>query len=748
MIKDVDPVLFEVVWHKLLDITEEMGIKYMRTSGSPVLVGAYDASTGITLPDGRLVAMGPYITTQAHVLNLIVESVLRTRSENPGINPGDMLICNDPYLGATHQPDVATVAPVHHSGELLAWVGSSGHWLDIGGSEPGGFNMNAESVFDEGLRLPPTKIVERGEIREDIVELIMAQIREPLAELDLRGQLVANEVGRTRLLEVADDVGPRVLDTVMRRGIAHVASGMRRRLRSLPDGVWREVQYLDHDGHKQNVRKIVCTLTKRGEELTFDFTGSDPQVNGFANCAAGGLRAAVLSGVCIALGYDLTWNDGVSECVRIKAPRGTIVTAEYPAPVSMSTISAIIVTLNLTLVVLSRMLLTSPKHHEQAMASWCGTSLGVSMVGVNRDGLLTVAPEASHFAAGCGARSYADGVDTGGIIINTTANIPSIEATEDAYPLLYLFRRQLTDSGGAGRFRGGVSGEVAITPYDTSEPLSTSFAAVGSVTPNAVGISGGMPGATVRYLRFTEADALGGAAGARLVGALADIAGPRTSGELNSSKIEFDLRTVEYHNWQGGGGFGDPLDRDAETVADDVRLALVSAEQALETYGVVLVGGAVDAKATHALRGNMRRARLRRAQPFVEAYPLVLEAAETQPAEEQSAGQSTTERSAIRYWDVAEINQAEDAINCVGCGHRLAGARSDLRTGCVVEEVPAWQIGPIHGSDYVEESAVPIAIRMFYCPGCGRQLEADLVIPGEIGPSSVVTRGALMGAES
>ncbi|MEO7007489.1 MAG: hydantoinase B/oxoprolinase family protein [Terrimesophilobacter sp.] len=732
----VDPVLFEVVWHKLLDITEEMGIKYMRTSGSPVLVGAYDASTGITLPDGRLVAMGPYITTQAHVLNLIVESVLRTRSVNPGINPGDMLICNDPYLGATHQPDVATVAPVHHSGELRAWVGSSGHWLDIGGSEPGGFNMNAESVFDEGLRLPPTKIVEGGEIREDIVELIMAQIREPLAELDLRGQLVANEVGRTRLLEIADDVGPAVLDTVMRRGIDHVASGMRRRLRSLPDGVWREVQYLDHDGHRQNVRKIVCTLTKRGEELTLDFTGSDPQVNGFANCAAGGLRAAVLSGVCIALGYDLTWNDGVSECVTIKAPRRTIVTAEYPTPVSMSTISAIIVTLNLTLVVLSRMLLASPKHHEQAMASWCGTSLGVSMVGVNRDGILTVAPEASHFAAGCGARSYADGVDTGGIIINTTANIPSIEATEDAYPLLYLFRRQLTDSGGAGRFRGGVSGEVAITPYDTTEPLSTSFAGVGSVTPNAVGIAGGMPGATVRYLRFEDASAIG-SDGARLVGTLADIPGPRTAGPLNSSKIEFDLRTVEYHNWQGGGGFGDPLDRDSQKVSDDVRLGLVSAEQARTTYGVVLDDG-LDRDATTALRAELRRGRLARSHPFVEAYPLPKDSGEGEPP---SGGES------VGYWDILTIDQAADSISCTGCGYRLTRATADVRTGCVVEEVPAWKTGPIHGGDYVEASAVPIAMRLFYCPGCGRQLEVDLIVPGGIGPSSVVTRGGT-GAES
>src|ERR1700730_13897028 len=132
---DIDPVTFEVILHRLLAIAEEMGIKYMRTSGSPILVGAYDASTGITLPDGDLVALGPYITTQGNVLPIIVRSVLEKSTRNPGIHAGDMFVCNDPYLGATHQPDVATVAPVFYDGALLSWVGSSGHWIDIGGPE-------------------------------------------------------------------------------------------------------------------------------------------------------------------------------------------------------------------------------------------------------------------------------------------------------------------------------------------------------------------------------------------------------------------------------------------------------------------------------------------------------------------------------------------------------------------------------------------------------------------------------------
>lgn len=718
----VDPVTFEVIWSRLLDTAEEMGIKYMRTSGSPVLVGAYDASTGIALPDGQLVVMGPYITTQAHVLRLIVESVIRTRAQRPGIHPGDMFICNDPYLGATHQPDVVTVAPVHHRGELQAWVGASGHWLDIGGPEPGGFNMNAESVFDEGLRLPPTRIVEEGEIREDLVELIMNHVRDPLAELDLRGQIVANEAGRVRLAGLFDEYGPNVVGAVMREGIDHVERRLRTRLRQLPDGVWREVQYLDHDGHRSNLRKIVLTLTKRGDRLTADFTGSDPQVDGFANCTAGGLRAATLSAVCILLGYDLTWNDGIARCVEILAPPGTVVTAQYPAPVSLATISAIIVTLNLVFRAISKMLAASPSHRDEAMATWCGTSLGPSIMGLNDRGLMTVCPEASHFAGGCGARTYRDGVDTGGIIINTTANIPSIEATEAEYPVLYLFRRQLMDSGGAGKFRGGVSAGVALIPHDVGGALASSFSGVGAEVPNAFGLGGGLPGATVRYLRFHEA---------RIEERLArgepppvqpeQIPGRREVAPVNNPHSPFLPGMVEYHNWQGGGGYGDPLDRDPNRVLRDVTVGLVSREMARDLYGVVLRDGLVDASATEALRVRKRQERVRAGRPAREIL------AEERDASGVSAWITDAPgRGRLRYGDWVEFDFDADRAGCLRCGYELSRAREDFRGGCLVLEGPTSDAGPVRGQDY---AATEVRLRRYVCPGCGTQLEAEVTAP-------------------
>lgn len=721
---EVDPVTFEVVWHRLLDITEEMGIKYMRTSGSPVLVGAYDASTGITLPDGELVAMGPYITTQAHVLRLIIGSVIERRTEHPGINPGDMYICNDPYLGATHQPDVATVAPVHAGDELIAWVGSSGHWLDIGGPEPGGFTMTARSVFDEGLRMPPTRIVEGGETREDLVQLIMNQIREPLAELDLRGQMVANRTGTERLLAVADEYGLDTVQAVMRQGVDNVERRLRERLRTLPDGVWRDVQYLDHDGHQPNMRPIVCTITKQGDQLTIDFEGTAPEVEGFANCTRGGLRAATLSAVSIMLGYDLTWNDGIARCVDIKAPSRTAVTAEFPTPVSMATISAIIVTLNLVFGTLSRMMLASPLRDE-AMANWCGTSLGVSMMGHNEDDQLTICAEASHFAAGCGARPDEDGVDTGGIIINTTANIPSIEQTESEYPLLYLFRRQLTDSGGPGRFRGGVAGEVAIVPHRGHGAMETSFAGVGAQSPNAYGLAGGLPGATARYIRFDHADIPGVLGhGGPLPSHEGAIGGERRVSPINSSHAPFPRDMVEYHNWQGGGGYGDPLERDPASVARDVREQLVSPEAARDVYGVVLTDGAVDGAATEARREELRSARRERAVPASELPG---------PGDDLPSVPSQQPTTTIAYGDLITVDPAGGRASCTACAADLGPVEGDLRAGCLVELGPPSEAGAVRGQDYGDG---PLTMRRYHCPGCLRQLDVEFVLADGPRPGS------------
>ncbi|MDP6175328.1 MAG: hydantoinase B/oxoprolinase family protein, partial [Rhodospirillales bacterium] len=246
--QELDPADFEVLYHRMLSITEEMGIQYMRCSGSNVLITGNDAATTIMMDDGALVSMGPYIVTQGNVLPLIVDSTQRAFADPGAIHEGDAFICNDPYLGAIHQPDFATVAPVHHEGELVAWMGVSGHQLDTGGMDPGGFSVGAVDVYQEGLRMPPVRIIEGHQVREDILGMILNQVRDPIVALDIRGQFAALNAGRRRFVALIEEWGVDEVKAVMKRSIFHAREKLRARLQELPDGRWREVQYIDHDG--------------------------------------------------------------------------------------------------------------------------------------------------------------------------------------------------------------------------------------------------------------------------------------------------------------------------------------------------------------------------------------------------------------------------------------------------------------------------------------------------------------------
>ena len=416
----IDPVTFEVLNHRLLSITEEMGIQYMRCSGSNVLITGNDAATAIMLPDGALVSVGPYIVTQGNVLPLIVQSTQRLIPESVGIRDGDIFICNDPYLGAIHHPDFATVMPIFHGGEIVTWLGASGHQLDTGGMDPGGFSIKAVDTHQEGLRMPPVKLADAGVVREDVLAWILNQVRDPLVGLDVRGQIAALSSGRARILELIETWGVDALRAVMNGSIDYAREKLSSRLRELPDGTWREVQYIDHDGHDPKIYQVVCTLTKQGDRLKFDFTGTSPNARGLINSTYSGLQAAVLSSVYINLCWDIPWNRGVRDCIDLVTESGTVNNCAYPAPCAMATISAVIITIDVSWRALSHMLLASERYREQAMAVWSGTSMAPIFAGTSQHGFAFAATEMSHFGGGGGARTYGDGVDTAGIVFNTT----------------------------------------------------------------------------------------------------------------------------------------------------------------------------------------------------------------------------------------------------------------------------------------------------------------------------------------
>jgi len=714
----IGPATFEVLNHRLLNIVEEMGIQYMRCSGSNVLITGNDAATAIMLPDGALVSVGPYIVTQGNVLPLIVESTLRLAAD-VGCNDGDIFICNDPYLGAIHAPDFATVAPIYHAGELVAWLGASGHQLDTGGMDPGGFSVKAVDVHQEGLRMPPVKLAEAGRVREDVYRWIINQVRDPLVGLDVRGQIAALNAGRARIAELIEAWGIATVKAVMQRSIEHARDKLAERLSELPEGEWRDVQYIDHDGHSPEIYRVVCTMRKRGTRLAFDFAGTSPNARGLINSTWSGLQAAVLSSVYINLCWDIPWNRGVRDCVEIRAEPGTVNNAAYPAPCAMATISAVIVTIDVTWRCLAQLLLASDRHHRQAMANWSGTSMAPIFAGVSQHGFRFAATEMSHFGGGGGARVDADGVDTSGIVFNTTPNMPNIEDQEAEYPVLYLYRRHLPDSGGAGRFRGGRSGELAYTVYGAPEGrLEGLFAGTGAEMPNAIGIAGGLPGAAIRVARVVQTDL-----GARMARAeplpaqLAEIAGKLEILECKHERSPILEGEVWHHSWQAGAGYGDPLERDPARVAVDVARGAVSAGAARTIYGIVLRGdGSADLEASVRERDATRMARLLAGKtPSPSDAMLVFEGA-----------------GSHRFGAALLLALDERRISCARCREPIGAPGENLLPRLKENVLPVTAAGPARGEDYARGR---FGLRLLLCPACGHAIDAHLAFEGAPRPS-------------
>jgi N-methylhydantoinase B len=714
----IDPVTFEVLNHRLLSITEEMGIQYMRCSGSNVLITGNDAASAIMQPDGGLVAVGPYIVTQGNVLPLIVNSTQKLIPKDE-ISDGDIFICNDPYLGAIHAPDFATVAPIFYKKELVAWIGASGHQLDTGGMDPGGFSVKAVDIHQEGLRMSPVKIVDKGEVREDILGWITNQVRDPLVGLDVKGQIAALNNGRLRILELIETWGCDIFKGVMSKSIAYAEEKLSARLLELPDGVWRDVQFIDHDGHNDAIYKIVCTMTKKGKSIKFDFTGTSPNAKGLINSTYSGLQAAVLSSMYINLCWDIPWNKGVRNCIDIVSEVGTVNNCAYPMPCAMATISAVIVTIDVTWRCLSQLLMCSDKYKDQSMAVWSGTSMAPIFAGQSQHGFQFAATEMSHFGGGGGARSYADGVDTAGIVFNTTPNMPNIEDQEAEYPVLYLFRKHLKDSGGPGFYRGGRSAELAYMVYDAPQgQLEGLFAGTGAEMPNAIGISGGLPGAAIRIARFTHTG-LDRAfqTRKRLPSEFATIPGRLEILSCKHVRTPMLQGDVWYHSWQAGGGYGDPLTREPSQVFEDLMRGIISKKAAKDIYGVVISEEEkLNIKETQSLRQSIRK------QKMLESIAI---------DSSQSVLRFKTNKT-FTFGNALKINGKSKKITCLQCDKTIGKSGENLLGHLKQRITHLKDAGPVRGQDYDHGR---FKLRQLLCPSCGSAIETNLAFEGAPPPS-------------
>ena len=491
----VDPVTFEIVRHKLLNVMDEAIIALENVSGSPITNEGHDLMVSLYKADGGLMVGGVgflhHLTSAAQA----VKHIIATFGEDPGIDEGDVFFFNDSYTAALHPPDVYLISPIHHEGELTGFVANFVHVTDIGAVDPGGFSPNARDNYQEGFQTKGLKIVERGKVRRDILDTFLNMVRDPgMSALDLKSQLAANHVAKDRMAKIYADYGVDTVASVSDALIVQSEQLVRGRLAELPDGEWQAREYMDMPGGSCSV---VVSARKQGDELTYDFTGSSPQVELGINCCYWATWGGMFAPIFPLLAWDVTWNEGVARPISLIAPEGTVVNCIRPAPISIATVGTIQIVNNLSTILLSKMLATSERYRDRATAVWHGSHAHLETHGFDADGEFYVAPLTDTFGGAAGARATADGVDVGGEIPNVVSRWANVESQELNTPLVYLYRRAVPDSGGPGKFRGGVCHEYAFAPNGTGDhPMGLTLFGKGTRAPMSLGISGGYPAAT------------------------------------------------------------------------------------------------------------------------------------------------------------------------------------------------------------------------------------------------------------
>ncbi len=721
----IDPVTFEILRHRLFAINDEAAATLRAVSGSPVANEAYDFNTGIANARGEIVATGIYVGVHAITLGSIIEGILNNYADQPGIRAGDMWICNDPYWGAAHQNDVALVAPVFCEGELLAWTGVAVHQTDVGGIVRGSqCCIGADSIYQEGVPMPPVKIVENGIVRNDIKAQYLRRCRMPqLVELDLRAQIAANNATISRVKGLVNEYGLDETREAINVIIDYVEFRLRERLKEMPDGIWRHVTYLEYEGQ---CYRCNLSLKKEKDRLIFDFRGTSVQARAVVNACLPATKGAVLTVLLQYLCYDMPWSAaGVMKVTEVITEPGTIIDARWPAGVSKATTAAAQAVIVLTSICVSRMLAASPGFRERAMAGWMGGIWSQEVSGRNEKGEPFSCHLLEGMAGGGGALSDRDGIDTGGMLHAVGCCKANVETMESRYPIMYLYSRQEEDSGGAGKFRGGTGYSAMYVLHGINEAMNL----VLGFTPEnteANGLAGGYPGGSTVFALKQESNIWRLFRQGVMPGDLSEIEGefvllpPAYLGKVTRADVWIRENT-------GGGGFGDPVLRDPELVLRDVRNHVVSAEGATEVYGVVLrqkEKPGIDREATARRREEIRKARKQRFRET--SLPL----GEDLVASALGACSGKTRPNMINEYLVLQEKEGQKLAACYHCGHTLGELAPGSHLSVLFLEAPLWEAGR-QVDPYRREGK--FVFRQVCCPSCLTILESDIVLKQGVG---------------
>lgn len=674
----------EVLRHRLEAIAEEAGETIKRTAISPIVTDGNDYSATLLDPDGLLVAGGGHVHNHWYTCSHAVRATIDRYDD---IGEGDVFIANDPHTGGgLHPGDVVIQRPVFAHGERIAWAAQSCHIMDVGGMVPGSFAPAATECFQEALRLPPVRLLRRGiEVRE-VWDIFRNNVRQAhRGEMDLRSLVAGGNVAAGRLIELSEQVGVDQLLGGLAALIEATAVEFRSRINDIEDGCYRAVNWVEWKGE---LYRLPCVLAVEGDSLRFDFAGAHAQVPVFFNSKPYIIKGGLIQAMVPVLAWDLPVNAGIFDAVDVSCPPGTIVNANFPAPIGAAHVHAAWLAYDTGMECLRLALQASARSaaREQLTARWAGVTGGMnSWPYTDSEGHRDVMTRAESSVVGASAGIARDGIDFAQSLHDQRSyGAADIEVSELRYPVLIEARSRRDGVGGPGRFRAGAALQVTFRPYGVDRLVGMTWG-TRSILP-VLGAAGGLPGDQLRY-RLHRAD-----------GSVVEVAA-QAEGVVLRADDSMEISSAV------GGGWGDPLDRDPEAVRLDIEERRYSREEARETFGVVIAENAVDVEGTEQLRKDLRLARLECAEPPEMPVP-----AEHAPLCEEDRTEFIT----------AVVVQRGEVAFAAGTGAALAIAPAHWTDGC-----------PVLVSVSSTESGTEVVTRMYLDPGSGRSLAVEVVPVGE-----------------
>jgi N-methylhydantoinase B len=709
-ITEYDVIAAEVHRKALQNLTNEMAITLVRTSGSPIVTDAKDFSTCLMDTKPEHLGFASYVLF--HVgSSLIGTQVINSLPAAQDVRPGDGWVVNDPHTGgAMHQGDVSIIMPTFYGDELLGWSFSNMHVLDIGGVGISGYAPGAHDVYQEGLRFPPVRIIRDGGIDIEWEQFIAANVRAPGPVLnDIRSMIAANNTATRKLSEIVDEFGLEGHREYCEINKDLSEQVLRERIALLPDGVYEAVDWNEFDGHDgpDLLLEMRCKLEVDGTELRFNYTGV-PQIDAFVNSTRGPMFGQAMTALMTSLVYgDLPINGGLWRPITVDLGEpGTIVNSIPPAPVSNAHSEVGMRACKLAKAVLNQALsLSDDPVLRGRVAGQCQDGFpGSALFGQNQHGGTSVIFYVDNASgAGGGAQTIGDGQDSYGLTCMTGCGLADVEVHEAADPVMFLWRKLIANSGGPGQMRGGQALEQAFAVHYSDAMGGPGFNACAEVPP--IGFGGGYPASSGDFYPLTDTN----------IAALIETGQQPTEARLQGRKVPTRSKLthlvlgrddVFVTTSGGGGGLGDPLLRDREKIAVDLAAGYITPEHARQMYGVVLdAAGVVDDAASDLAREEIRRQRI--------------------------GGAPTAELRAPASVGVSVVLDG-DEWTCGSCSATLSAADSNWREGNVaLAETPITErYAALEMNVRGRFEAPDVIVREYACHACAASLAVDVVADG------------------